>query len=124
MKTTNQFIESQQELGREQLLTFYDFGNDGNFYFHPEKLDTLINQIIKNTGEELMRRAEGEKFKEFEYEHTHPNEIGVDMGNGYEKRIEKGQTETLTHRLTEEEESHNQAIDTLKKHITQLTGVE
>ena len=107
-KPTNQFIESQQELGREQLLTFYDFGNDGNFYFHPEKLDTLINQIIQNTGEELLRRAEGEK-KDIPTRQIH-----------WLKTINK----TNRRYARKKAEAHNQAIDTLKKHITSITGVE
>lgn len=55
----------------------------------------LIQQIITNTGEELMRRAEGER---------------VNHVPGAAQALETW--------------GHNIAIDTLKKHITNVTGVE
>lgn len=57
----------------------------------------LITQIITNTGEELMRLAEGER-KEYSVNNFVSGDAVV--------------------------ASHNKAIDTLKKHITSLTGVE
>ena len=53
MKTTNQFIKSQQELAREEL------GEPAEGYSHYNvdgcTVDRIVEQAIKNTGEELMR---------------------------------------------------------------------
>ena len=92
MKTTNQFIESQQEVARKEL------GEPAEGYSHYNvdgcTVDRIVEQAIKNTGEELMRRVEGEsRFEE-------PGN-GQLYGDGYED-----------------------ALDTLKKHIASVTWVE
>ena len=98
MKTTNQFIESQQELARKEIFDQWPYTAEFNKELMYPWIDTLIQQIIQNTGEELMRRAE-------EGERWHSTDGG-----------ESG--------MISEIDGHYIDLDTLKQHITQLTGVE
>ena len=93
MKTTNQFIESQQELARELLKGEFPLLSDPDFDWHAslvnEALDKAITTIIKNTGEEILCKCnkeikEADKFVPFQAIH------------------------------------YKSGIDTLKKHITSL----
>lgn len=60
---TNQFIKQQQELVREYShVKGWEIDTAKIIVeITPEELDTLIQQIITNTGEELVRRAEEER---------------------------------------------------------------
>lgn len=93
----NQFIKQQQELGREDLLR--EFGHDETLRLWVEH---RITQTITNTGAELMRLAEGEiKMAE-----EHPMRyMSQELADEYNKGYSRG-------------------IDTIKQHITKLTGVE
>ena len=51
-ETTNQFIESQQELAREEIFGQWPYTAEFNKELMYPWIDTLITQIIKNTGEE------------------------------------------------------------------------
>ena len=99
MKTTNQFIESQQELARKEIFDQWPYTAEFNKELMYPWIDTLITQIIQNTGEELLRLAEGEKM---EYTPFISNE----------------------HPTNEDVDSHNQALETLKQHIASITEVE
>ena len=106
MKTTNQFIESQQELGKEKAdVTIPTHSRKTYYYFTENQIDTLIAQIIQNTGEELMRRVEGGRRRLPQ----DAKEIMGELGVAEEKLRNFG---------------FNKAIDTQKKHITSITGVE
>ena len=98
MKTTNQFIENQQELAKkidDYYRENFDESTARKNLYITELLSQYKDQIIQNTGEELMRRVEGEK--EF-----------------WSKGME----------VAELANEHNELVDTLKQHITSLTGVE
>ena len=96
----NDFIKQQKEVANDyreriKMEAFHktETGNALNLTQTREILNDLITQIITNTGEELMRLAEIEKRNPDNY---------LDPRN-----------------VTQ----HNQAINTIKKHITSLTGV-
>ena len=99
----NDFIKQQQELALDYLgksptqLNGTDYLAD---YISVDRLNNLIQQIITNTGEEMMRLAEGERLPAPPSTATFPrNEKYTTLG-------------------------HNAALDTLKQHITSVTGVE
>ena len=93
-----QFIESQQELAKKiddyYRENFDDSTARKNLYI-TELLSQYKDQIIQNIGEELMRRAEGEK-------RNAPPEMSLSL---FDKE-------------------HNESIDTIKQHIINVTGVE
>lgn len=100
----NDFIKEQQELARKTL--FGDSIYCGDRHCEEEEpcghavrseLDTLIQQIITNTGKELMRLAEGEM---------------------------KPKSYWCWPWYRDDEIAHNAAVDTIKKHITSVTRVE
>ena len=93
----NEFIKTQQELAREEVFNQWPYTAEFNKELMYPWIDTLIQQIITNTGEELLRRAEGEKRT--------ADEIPDTLTDIWQK-------------------SHNAALDTIKHHITSLTGVE
>ena len=104
---TNEFIKTQQELVYKSIphepgiiescpQGALDAYKQGWIDCRREIKDTLIQQIITNTGEELLRLAEGER-----------KEIAIEL------------PDTL-HR----NKGFNKALDTIKQHITKLTGVE
>lgn len=90
------------------------------YVLDPGFLDTLISHTLSEFIKEAVRVIEGNKFKEYDFEHTFPCEIGVDMGYGYEKRIEKGQKQIMTYKLSEEENLYNKALSTA---ITAVEGL-
>ena len=91
----NDFIKTQQELARDTLI---QSDASGFATLSDSEVDEIITQIIQNTGEELMRRAE-------EGERWHSTDGG-----------ESG--------MISEIDGHYIDLNTLKQHITQLTGVE
>ena len=96
MKTTNQFIESQQELAYNKMNIQTYRGNE-EYFISQQGLDTLITQIIENTGEELLRLAEGERKAPY------------DDDEGDWKIHYQG---------------YDEAIDHLKEHIANLTNAK
>lgn len=93
----NEFIKTQQEFARGAARQCNEKPVDEKiedcFAMTFEELDTLIQQIITNTGEELLRKCDKEimkadKFVPFQAIH------------------------------------YKSGIDTIKQHITSLTGVE
>ena len=84
----------------------FEEGYDRGIY---DAIETLT-QHHQDLMSEVVEKLEGMKKKEYQFEHTYPCEIGVDMGHGYEKRIEAGQKQMMTHRLNDEEVLHNQAL--------------
>jgi hypothetical protein len=106
---TKSFIEEQREVARNSATGFvFNLTNEPNerYEFSPTDLDTLISQIITNVGEELMRRAEGRRGNKL---YGFPVIVSDDPNPSeeYEKAFLIG---------------HNEAIDTLKQHITNVTG--
>ena len=99
----NTFLKQQQELAREYShVKGWEIDTAKMVVeITPEELDTLIQQIITNTGEELMRRAEGER------DDTCPSPASEPTSE-YVARLKE-------RRIT---------IDTIKQHITSVTGVE
>ena len=97
MKTTNQFIESQQELAREEIFDQWPYTAEFNKELMYPWIDTLITQIIKNTGEELLRLVEGERKAPYD----------DDEGDW---RIHY--------------QGYDEAIDHLKEHIANLTNAK
>ena len=95
MKTTNQFIESQQELARDTLI---QSDASGFANLSDSEVDEIIAQIIKNTGEELLRLE-----KELDHRDNH-----ICRFNDFPQKCE----------------CYHGGVDTLKKHITSVTGVE
>lgn len=92
---TKTFIEEQQELAKSKLSEYV--GYDGWVPFKAvseDDLDTLVTQIITNTGKEMLRIVEVEK-KCCPYL---PDSLANDNAN--------------------------KTLDTMKQHITNLTGVE
>lgn len=100
----NEFIKQQQELARNKAEHVHEVSK--SYEFTRETLDTLITQIITNTGEELKRLVEGERRKL-----THDN--GCSIIN----------PETASH-CDCSFASEDVLVDTIKQHITKLTGVE
>jgi len=123
MKTTNQFIESQQGLAKGKILYCKHDSSRGVLLSNPpqekcmregcyqtwvvgknppvckmfdvEKFtDTLITQIIQNTGEELLRGVE---------------DINTSTTIGFIK--------------PEDQKGYRQAQTDIKKHIASVTGV-
>ena len=89
---TNEFIKKQQELAREEVFNQWPYTAEFNKELMYPWIDTLIQQIITNTGEEFLRRVESKRK---------PLVHDVNWAEGY-----------------------NAAIDTIKQHITNVTGVE
>ena len=112
----NEFIKTQQELVYKSIphepgiiescpQGALDAYKQGWIDCRREIKDTLIQQIITNTGEELMRRVEGGRRK------LPPGakEIMGELGVAEEKLRNFG---------------FNKAVDTSKQHITAITNVE
>ena len=58
---TNEFIKQQQELAREEVFNQWPYTAEFNKELVYPWIDTLIQQVITNTGEELMRRVESKR---------------------------------------------------------------
>ena len=107
MKTTNQFIESQQEWLKEEIQLSEQDGT----LFTDQFIKKVANQIVKNTGEKLMRRAEEglPKKKPVIVNMLQEDSLfirhGIDGVIGYNEALKEAKT-------------------TIKKHITNVTGVE
>ena len=97
----NEFIKTQQELGREEVFNQWPYTAEFNKELMYPWIDTLIQKVITNTGEELVRRAEGER------DDTCPSPASEPTSE-YVARLKE-------RRIT---------IDTIKQHITNVTGVE
>lgn len=105
----NDFIKQQQELARVQCVPHKsDTTKSGiEYQLDPAFLDTLTAQIITNVGEELLRLAEGEKKEIQKYlDSLAPRDMTYENPRFIES---KGVISTL---------------DTIKQHITNVTGVE
>ena len=94
----NDFIKTQQELARDTLI---QSDASGFATLSDSEVDEIITQIIKNTGEKLMRLAEGEQ-----------RDIEVRL-------LSEGVSRDRIQQMDK-----YQAIDTLKQHIASVTGVE
>ena len=91
---TNEFLKKQQELADALHRNRTDRPSR-------KEIHQLVKTIITNTGEELMRLAEGER-----YDRGHgPKDIDMDPASMFQQ-------------------GNNAAIDTIKQHITSVTGVE
>ena len=142
---TNQFIESQQEWLKEEIQLSEQDGT----LFTDQFIKKVANQIVKNTGEKLMRRAEGEmevwsaieherwskwqsylhsKLEYVEYQKDSKTYAGYLMSaddyTRWERQIDTSYAELSEVEKESDREQVRPYIDTLKKHITQLTGVE
>ena len=94
----NNFIESQQELARKSIIRFNNLCHVEIMPVAYEKtMNEITTQIIQNTGEELMRLAEGE------------GKAPYDDDDGDWKIHYQG---------------YDEAIDHLKEHIASVTGVK
>jgi 5-methylthioribose kinase len=94
---TKSFIEEQRELAREKVSAKWQMADVGTMGAIDVMINDLTDQIIQNTGEELLRRAEGERK-----DYSVNNFVSADAVVS----------------------SHNKAINTLKQHITSVTGVK
>lgn len=104
------FIKKQQELGRNEATKFiFNVTNEPNerYEFSPKDLDTLITKIITNTGEEILRLAEGER-KSSLYERKGLSEPYEDYMCGHAQPIE------------ERTYGHNQAIQKMINIISKV----
>lgn len=111
MKTTQQFIEQQQELARNTYLVEDTVIENFEFSYatlSKKDLDTLITQIIQNTGEEIKRRAEGERKTK-----TYPQSL-----------ITHDHKVKYFDRLSDGDIHYNRAIDNNINIISEVTGVE
>jgi len=68
---------------------------------------------------ETIERIKGMRKKEYEYEHIYPIDLGIMTPDGFKKTISKGQKETMTQQLDEDEILYNEAIDDI---ITNLSN--
>ena len=90
----NEFIKSQQELARKVNEVYKQMAGDVLMGGIPDVvLDTLITQIIQNTGEEILWKCN--------------------------KEIKKADNFVPFQAI-----HYKSGIDTIKQHITRLTGVE
>ena len=119
MSMTNDFIKKQQELARGETAKHCHEAYDGllqaeivesTIEYWNARTDTLTQQIITNTGEELMRRVEGEIVQ-------HDKEY--DPSGAFSTCLICGDTTSDYCDIP-----LNHAIDTIKQHITNVTGVE
>ena len=96
----NEFIKTQQELAREEVFNQWPYTAEFNKELMYPWIDTLIQKVITNTGEELLRRVEGERKDEVKWKKAKYDVKSV------------------------EAVCYNRGIDTIKQHITNVTGVE
>jgi hypothetical protein len=83
-----------------------------------EDIKDILTIVREDERERVRKVIEGMRKKEYQYEHTFPVSIGLDLGQGYVETIKKGQKETFTHKLDEEEETYNQALDNILQSIS------
>ena len=107
---TNEFLKKQQELAREEVFNQWPYTAEFNKELMYPWIDTLIQQITTNIGEELMRRVEGEIVQ-------HDKEY--DPSGAFSTCLICGDTTSDYCDIP-----LNHAIDTIKQHITSVTGVE
>ena len=97
------FIKKQQELAREEIFDQWPYTAEFNKELMYPWIDTLIQQVITNTGEELVRLIEIKHTREMQAGENRAKYLAFQRG---------------------EEHMRRKALDTIKQHITAITNVE
>jgi len=106
------FIKQQQELARGKADTTIPIYGGKTFYYSTEEdLDELVAQIITNTGAEIVRRVEWEIRDQEAPKPDDPHFTGCG-GCGQQYPAICCCREV------------NETLDTIKQHITNITGVK